>query len=148
VKVPDETEARILDKTAYIQEAVTVLSRKQSLDERTYRTDREERAIVEREFQTAIEACIDIAGLLIGASDASRPETNKERFEALEELGVLTPETSDQMQEAASFRNVLAHNYGTEIDETEVYQHLQTELEWFVTYLREIKDCLEEANGS
>lgn len=147
MSVPDEIKARIVDKTVYVQEAVTVLSRKQSLDEQTYRTDREERAIVEREFQTAIEACIDIAGLLIGASDAPMPETNKERFAVLEELGVLTPETSDRMQDAASFRNVLAHNYGNEIDDTTVYQHLQDQLKWFVAYLREVKDSLEEADG-
>ena len=59
-----------------------MLARKQSLDAETYRTDREQRAIVEREFQTAIQACIDVAGLPIAASDEAMPETNAERTES------------------------------------------------------------------
>ena len=59
-----------------------VLARKQSLDAETYRIDREQRAIVEWEFQTAIQACIDGAGLLNAASDEAMPETNVERTES------------------------------------------------------------------
>jgi len=61
--VSDDIEARILEKAGHVEDAVSVLAEKQELDPETYRTDREQRAIVEREFQTAIEACIDIAGL-------------------------------------------------------------------------------------
>jgi len=46
----------------------------------TYRADREQRAIVEREFQTAIEACIDIAGLLLRGLGRPVPETYAKRF--------------------------------------------------------------------
>lgn len=44
----------------------------------------------EREFQTAIEACIDIAGLLIGTLDVDVPETDAERFAGLADAGVLS----------------------------------------------------------
>ena len=60
-----ETESRIVEKAEYIEAAVTVLSRKQSLTLSEYLDDREQQAIVEREFQTALEACIDIAELLL-----------------------------------------------------------------------------------
>ncbi|WP_340098252.1 type VII toxin-antitoxin system HepT family RNase toxin [Salinibaculum salinum] len=143
--VPDDVEARIVDKTEHVEKAVTVLSRKQSLDIETYASDREQRAIVEREFQTAIEACIDIAALMLRALDASIPETNAGQFAALEEHGILSTETSERMQQAAGFRNVLTHRYGDEIDNTAVYQHLQHELEWLVRYLREIRESLDEA---
>ena len=46
--VPDEVETRILEKAEYVEEAVLVLADKQSLSEDAYRTDREQRAIVER----------------------------------------------------------------------------------------------------
>ena len=49
------------------------------------------------------------------------------------------------MQKAAGFRNVLAHNDGHDIDDAVVYRHLQNELEWFVTFLREIRESLETA---
>lgn len=143
--VPDDIEARIVDKTEYVEEAVTVLSRKQSLDAETYGSDREQRAIVEREFQTAIEACLDIAALLLRALDAPMPQTNAERFERLESLDIISTETSDRMQKAAGFRNVLAHRYGDEIDDREVYSHLQNELRWLVAYLREVRDFLGDS---
>lgn len=142
--VPDDIESRIVDKTEHVEKAVTVLSDKQSLDGETYASDREQRAVVEREFQTAIEACIDIAGLVLRALDVPIPETNAGRFEALEEHGVLSTETSERMQKAAGFRNVLTHQYGDEIDDGEVYHHLQHELEWLVRYLREIREFLDD----
>ena len=143
VEVDDEMEGRLVEKAEYVEAAVGVLARKQSLDAETYRTDREQRAIVEREFQTAIQACIDVAGLLIGASDEAMPETNAERFEKLHELGVLSEETAERMRSAAGFRNVLAHEYGTEIDDERVYRHLQTELDAFVTFLEEVRAALD-----
>lgn len=142
--VSDEDEARILQKAEYVREAVTVLARKQSVEENTYRDSREQRAIVEREFQTAIEACLDIASILITSVGEPVAETNAERFEQLEELGVLSQETSTRMQKAAGFRNILAHNYGDDIDDAVVYHHLQNELEWFVQYLREVREYLEQ----
>ena len=71
------------------------------------------------------------------------PETNAGRFRTLGELDVLSAETSDRMRSAAGFRNVLAHNYGDDIDDEVVYDHLQTELRWFVTFLREVRDALD-----
>lgn len=144
MKLSAEDEARILDTAEYVEAALVVLSEKRALDEATYRDDRQERAIVEREFQTAIEACIDIAGILIAASDEPMPETNAGRFATLEELGLLSSETSDRMRSAAGFRNVLAHNYGIDIDDGVVYRHLQDELRWFVEFLREVRAVLDD----
>lgn len=142
--VPEDTERRILHKATYVEEALTVLSRKQSLSPDAYRNDREQRAIVEREFQTAIEACLDIAGLVLTATDEPMPETYAGRFRRLEELGIVSPETSEKMRGAAGFRNVLAHNYGDDLDHDVVYNHLQNQLEWFVRFLTEIRDYLTE----
>lgn len=145
MSVPDDVESTVLDKVEYVEGALTVLVEKQELDEQTYRTDREQRAIVEREFQTAIEACLDIAGLIVSALDAEMPDTYAERFVVLESAGVLTPETAERMRSAAGFRNVLTHQYGTDIDDAQVYEHLQTELTVIVKYLREIKTALDDS---
>jgi len=147
MSVPDEVESTVLDKVEYVEEAVTVLAEKRDLDEQTYRTDREQRAIVEREFQTAIEACLDIAGLIIGALDAEMPDTYAERFGVLEAAGIVSSETADRMRSAAGFRNVLTHQYGTDIDDAQVYEHLQTELDVIVRYLREIKTALDDSSA-
>jgi len=144
VRVSDEDEARILEKAIYIEESVEILSDKQSLDQAVYRSDREQRAIVEREFQTTIEACIDIAGICIAASENPMPETNAGRFKTLEKQGICSPQVATQMQAAAGFRNILAHNYGTDIDDMVVYHHLQNELRWIVEFLREIRAALDD----
>ena len=142
--VSDEDETRILEKATHIEASLTVLSRKQSLDEDVYCSDREQRAIVEREFHTTIEACIDIAGILIAASDKPMPKTNAGRFKTLEKIEICSSKTTEQMQKAAGFRNILAHNYGDSIDHAVVYQHLQNELQWIVTFLREIRIAIED----
>lgn len=143
--VPAEIEARILDKAEYVEEALTILSEKRALDRETYQESREQQAIVEREFQTAIEACIDIAGLLLRAMEETMPETYAQRFSLLEDHDVLSSETSERMRKAAGFRNILVHRYGDEIENKKVYEHLQTELQWLVRYLREIRDVLDKS---
>jgi len=141
--VPDDIEARILEKASYVEEAISVLASKRKLDKQTYLDDREQRAIVEREYQTAIEACLDIAGLLIRTVDRDAPDTYAERFAILNDADVLSAETSGKMQRAAGFRNILVHQYGNDIDDTEVFEHLQTELTWIVRFLREVKEYME-----
>ena len=49
----------------------------------------EKQAIVERTFQTAIEACLDIAELLVESSNETVPPTNAEPFGALADLDAL-----------------------------------------------------------
>jgi uncharacterized protein YutE (UPF0331/DUF86 family) len=144
MEMDDETEARIVEKVEYIGEAVTVLSNKQNLEKTAYLEDREQRAIVEREFQTALEACLDIAELLLKAASEDVPDTNAEKFARLGDRGVLSTETAEAMQEAAQFRNVLAHTYGHDIDDERVYQHLQDDLHWFPTFLREVRETLDD----
>jgi uncharacterized protein YutE (UPF0331/DUF86 family) len=108
-----------------------------------YLNDWEQQAVVERAFQTAIEACLDIAELLLKELDEDIPPTNAEKFARLDERGVLSPETTTQMQAAAGFRNVLAHNYGHDIDDELVYMHLQENIHWFPRFLGEIREYLE-----
>jgi len=143
VTVAHETEGRILDKAGYVEESVAVLSRKRALAEEEYLADREQRAIVEREFHTAIEACIDIASLLCKELADDVPEQNAAKFTLLTDYDVLSPETADRMKEAAGFRNVLAHNYGEDIDDELVYLTLQSDLDWFPTFLREVREFLD-----
>jgi uncharacterized protein YutE (UPF0331/DUF86 family) len=141
VTVPEETEERILDKAIYVEEAVSVLIRKQTLSIEEYLAEREQRSIVEREFQTAIEACIDIASLLCKELDGV-PEQNAEKFYRLPEHDVVSPATGERMKEAARFRTVLAHNYGEDIDDELVYRSLQVDLDWFPTFLRDVREYI------
>lgn len=137
----ERTERRILEKAQYVRDAVEVLAEKRdSLSFQEYRSDRTQRAIVEREFETAIQACIDIATMVLRAENADVPPTNAGAFRTLEELNVLDDDTATGMAQAAGFRNVLAHQYGDEIDDEDVYNVLQSKLPLFLEYLTRIRD--------
>lgn len=141
--VDESTEARVLEKTEYVGEAVVMLASKRDvLSFEEYQDDREQRDIVEREFETAIEACIDIGELLLDADGTTPPETNAGVFRRLGERDVLDSETARRMAQAAGFRNVLSHQYGPEIDDRDVFNFLQRELPLFHDYLKQVRDHL------
>jgi uncharacterized protein YutE (UPF0331/DUF86 family) len=97
--------------------------------------------VVEREFETAIEACIVIGELLLAADDV--PETNADVFRALGEHGIIDDDLADRMTRAAGFRNVLSHQYGNRIDDEDVYNFLQNELPLFQAYLEAVREVLD-----
>jgi uncharacterized protein YutE (UPF0331/DUF86 family) len=106
----DRTEQRILEKARYVGEAVEVLaSKRDSLSFEEYRSEREQRDVVEREFETATEACLDIGKMLLRASEGSVPSTNAAVFRELGERDGLEDETALRMARAAGFRNILSH---------------------------------------
>lgn len=140
----ERTERRILEKAEYVADAVTVLAEKRdSLSFEEYCTRREERDVVEREFQTAIEACIDIGRMVLAHETDDAPETNAEVFRRLGEAGVLGDDLAARMAQAAGLRNVLTHQYGNEIDDRDVYNVLQHELPTFRTFLLQVRDLLD-----
>lgn len=140
----ERVERRILEKAEYVSEAVTVLARKRdSLSFEEYRTRREQRDVVEREFETAIEACIDIAEMILKASGDSIPNTNAQVFHELGGHDVLDAETAQEMARAAGFRNILSHQYGNEIDDEDVFNFLQQDLPLFYDFLKQVRDVIE-----
>lgn len=140
----ERTEQRILDRAEYVREAVVVLAGKRdSLSFEDYHADREQRDIVEREFETAIEACIDIGRMLLVAVDADVPDTNAGVFRELGDRDVLDGEVARRMAQAAGFRNVLSHEYGDEINDRDVYNVLQHDLPLFRTFLEQVRVALE-----
>lgn len=140
----ERTERRILDKAEYVREAVVVLAKKRdSLSFEEYRDDREQRDIVEREFETAIEACIDIGEMLLAAADADIPHSNADVFRELGSRKTLDAKTARRMARAAGFRNILSHEYGDEINDRDVYNFLHHELALFRSYLEQVRENLE-----
>lgn len=140
----ERTERQILDRASYVRDAVAVLAEKrESVSFEAYRSDREQRDVVEREFETAIEACIDIGELLLRGVGTDVPETNAGVFRELGRRDVIDRDLADRMATAAGFRNVLSHQYGDEINDRDVYNFLRTELPLFQSYLEAVRAALE-----
>lgn len=55
--------------------------------------------------------------------------------------GVLSPETGRPMAEACGFRNIIAHEYGTVIDDEMVYEALQ-DLSRYRAFLVDVREFL------
>jgi len=137
-------ERRIVEKAQYVREAVVLLADvRESLSFEAYQEDRRTRDVVERELQTAIEACLDIGRIVLRTKGSAVPETNAAVFRQLANYGILTEETGERMAEAAGFRNILAHRYGTGIDDEDVYNVLIHDLSLFETYLGQIRALLD-----
>jgi uncharacterized protein YutE (UPF0331/DUF86 family) len=140
----ERVERRILEKAEYVSEAIKVLVRKrESLTYEEYRSQREERDIVEREFQTTIEACPDIGKMIIKADGKSIPSTNAQVFHELGDRDVLDAKTARKMGQAAGFRNILSHQYGNEINDEDVYNFLQQDLSLFYDYLEQVRNYID-----
>ena len=140
----ESTRRRIVQKASYVRDAVKVLaSKRDSLTFEEYRDRRQERDVVEREFQTAIEACIDIGEMLLRSHGGAVPDTNAAVFRELAFSGTFTDETADRMARAAGLRNVLSHQYGTDINDRDVFNSLQNQLDAFSEYLSEVRSQIE-----
>jgi uncharacterized protein YutE (UPF0331/DUF86 family) len=68
--------------------------------------------IVERNFEIAIQACIDLALHVLADLPRPLPETNRDAFAALAREGLLKTELAAELEKMAGFRNLLAHGYG------------------------------------
>ena len=110
----ERTERRLVEKAEYVGEAVALLAEKRdelSFDE--YRAEREQRDIVEREFETDIEACIDIGEMILRAKGGDVPETNARVFRELGTRSIIDREIAERMAQAAGFRNFSPIDTGT-----------------------------------
>ena len=76
-----------------------------------YREDRDLQDIVERNFELAIQAAIDLGLHLLADEPHSLPDTNRQVFAALAREKFLEDELAADLSRMAGFRNVLAHEY-------------------------------------
>ena len=80
-----------------------------------------------RYLHLAAEAAIDIANHWICDAGLRTPDTNRDVFLVLEQAGEIDRALSDRLQNWASFRNVLVHEYLT-IDHAIAYRATRDEL--------------------
>jgi len=62
---PRERVAIVVEKAEFVDECLGMLADKQSLTLEEFRSDPEARDVVERRFEKATQACIDVARILL-----------------------------------------------------------------------------------
>lgn len=133
---------RLRSKLGSLEEYLRGLEEKRSCTKREYLRDRDRQDIVERRFEKAIQATIDIASHLVASAGYREPDDYGDLFRVLEEEGILSEPTAERMVEMAGFRNVLAREYADIVDE-EVYAQLQ-DLEHFREFATELNETIPE----
>lgn len=138
---PEWRLERIATAVETVEESIAILSEKQQLSFEQFESDSEARDVVERRFVKTTEATLDIGRTILAYERETVSETYPAIMRKLGELGVLPQTTSEEMVEAARFRNVLAHTYGEDIDHVLVYEALQ-DLERYRDFLHAVRAYL------
>ncbi|ACV12119.1 protein of unknown function DUF86 [Halorhabdus utahensis DSM 12940] len=139
---PERVET-IVEKAEYVETCLEILAANQSVTRESFRENPETRDVVERRFEKASQACIDVARMLVRDLDGNAPGSNAATMRRLGGLDVLTDDTAESMAEAAMFRNILAHEYGDVLDQDIVYDALQ-DLGRYRDFLVEVYGYLDE----
>lgn len=85
------------------------------------------RDAVERNFQVAIECCLDIAKHIVVVLEIERPNELRDVFHALGKANFITPEFAETMSQFGKMRNLLVHHYTT-VDPVQMYEYLQNDI--------------------
>lgn len=136
----------IVEKAEFVEECLAMLAAKQSVTRDRYRESQETRDVVERRFEKATQACIDVARILLKDVDGKAPTSNAAAMERLGELDIVSENTAESMARAASFRNVIAHEYGNVLDHDVVYDALQ-DLRRYRDFLYDVRAYLEKVGA-
>lgn len=125
-----------------LKQYVSVLESLKNITFEELEKDDVKRGAVERYLQLAIEACIDIAELIISDQRFAAPATYREAIIVLGKEKILDEEFARHFSEAAGFRNILIHDY-VKIDYNRLQNYLQNNLSDFHTFIKNILKFLK-----
>ena len=126
-------------KIAVVQERVRRLSGFKKLAFEAYLKNLTVKDAVERNIEVAIQACIDIARIIIKREGFREPEDNKGVFVVLSENGIISEDSLKFLIPMAGTRNVLVHGY-EKIDDAIIFAVLKKHVSDFNVFLKEIEE--------
>ncbi len=137
---------KISEKLKYLEISLNYLRSRRNITLGDLQSNYELRSAIERNFQIAIEAAIDISEMIISEEGAKMPETYGEAFLRLGEMGVIPRGFSTQLAQMAGFRNILVHQY-SELDLNKLLDFLKTKLEDLEQFSDYVKEYLKSKTG-
>lgn len=129
---------KIVEFLKVIRECLDMLREYERVTLGEFRNDRKIQDIVEREFERAIMACVDIGARLISSKRLTPASNYIEIFTRLLDQRVVSPDLSEAMKDFVRFRNILTHEY-FQISPEKVHEKLMTRLKYFVEYARAVE---------
>ena len=125
-------------KIAVVQERVRRLAKFKKLSFESYLRDMTIKDAVERNIEVAVQACIDIARIIIKRKGLREPEDNKGVFVVLAENGIIGEASLKFLVPMAGTRNILVHGYD-KIDDAIIFGVLKKHLSDFNLFLKDIE---------
>lgn len=101
-------------------------------------------SIYELNLQRAIQACIDIANVVIAKEGLGLPNSYGQSFSILNEHGVIDDSMTTTMRKMVGFRNISVHEYG-EVNPEIVNTIVQKNLTDFENYYKVIYDRVNKS---
>ena len=133
---------KITSLVSEMRKAVEYLRSLSALDKESFLTDPDKIGSAKYNFIIAIESAIDICNHIISQNGYRIPEDYADTFQVLEEQGAFNKGFIRDLKNMVRFRNRLIHLY-IKIDDSQVYEILQTRLNDFKTFLENIAVFLE-----
>lgn len=98
----------------------------------------------ERNFQLLVDLASDINTQLLIEAGREVPDTYKESFLSLQNLGLLDAPLAAQLARSAMLRNILVHEYDFDEDYAKFYQSAQAFLPSYRAYIERIYASVSE----
>lgn len=133
---------KILQRLDYLRKYTNFLKNAQTINFEKYTNDFKEKSSIERNFQLAIECCLDIAELFISDLRLPQPSEHRNAILILGEHNIINETLSKKMADAVSFRNLLVHDY-IEIDDKKSYENLKN-IKDFDEFINEVRKYLDQ----
>jgi uncharacterized protein YutE (UPF0331/DUF86 family) len=112
-----------------------------------YQNSQDIKDITERNLHLSIEACLDIAKIIISLKELPEPKDNKGIFVTLAESKILSDESLRFLVPMAGTRNILVHGYD-KVDDGLIYGIIKRHLDDSDRYLLEIKENFINAENT
>ncbi len=133
---------RINDKINEIENFISEFDEIKSGSLENYLRDIKTKAACERYFEKIVEACVDLASLIIKERNLKLPEDDSEAFDILVEEGIITKDLAEKLKDAKGMRNIIAHQYGSVDDEivfTAITEEIDKDVGELLEAVRKIK---------
>jgi uncharacterized protein YutE (UPF0331/DUF86 family) len=132
--MPRFDQERMIKLVVQLRQSVERLRSLSKVDQASFTQDPDKLGSAKYHFIVAIEACIDICNHVISKNGFRAPEDYSDIFAVMEEVKALDSGFSAELMKMAKFRNRLVHIYW-EVDDTQLYEILQTRLDDFKRFL-------------
>ncbi|MEK6873826.1 MAG: DUF86 domain-containing protein [Nanoarchaeota archaeon] len=130
-------DERIKDKSEEIVRFLEQLEEITPKDYGEYERDFKTKAACERYFEKIVEACEDLAFLILREKSIKIPEKEESVFFILYKNNLINEDLYKKLKEAKGMRNIISHQYGNINDEI-VFESITSQL------IKDIEEFMEK----